>query len=44
MNPVDYSTWENLLQRVYNYKHQWIRDVQHLKDDMSCSFVVIVKS
>ena len=29
-NPVHYSIWEYLSQRVY--KHQRIRDVQHLKD------------
>ena len=30
LNPVDYSICENLSQTVY--KHQRIRDVQHLKD------------
>ena len=30
LNPVDYSILENLAQRLY--KHQRIRDMQHLKD------------
>ena len=30
LNPADYSILENLSQRLY--KHQRIRDVQHLKD------------
>ena len=30
LKPVDYSIWKNLPQTVY--KHQRIRDVQHLKD------------
>ena len=30
MNPADYSILENLSQRLY--KHQRIRDMQHLKD------------
>ena len=30
MNPGDYSIFENLAQRLY--KHQRIRDMQHLKD------------
>ena len=30
LNPVDYSILENLSQRLY--KHQSIRDMQHLKD------------
>ena len=30
MNPADYSIFENLSQRLY--KHQRIRDMQHLKD------------
>ena len=30
MNPADYSILENLPQRLY--KHQRIRDMQHLKD------------
>ena len=30
LNPVDYSILENLSQRLY--KHQRIRDMQHLKD------------
>ena len=30
LNPADYSILENLAQRLY--KHQRIRDMQHLKD------------
>ena len=30
LNPADYSILENLAQRLY--KHQKIRDMQHLKD------------
>ena len=30
LNPADYSILENLSQRLY--KHQRIRDMQHLKD------------
>ena len=30
LNPADYSILENLSQRLY--KHQGIRDMQHLKD------------
>ena len=30
LNPAVYSILENLSQRLY--KHQWIRDMQHLKD------------
>ena len=30
LNPADYSILENLSQRLY--KHQMIRDMQHLKD------------
>ena len=30
LNPADYSMLENLAQRLY--KHQRIRDMQHLKD------------
>ena len=30
LNPAVYSILENLSQRLY--KHQWIRDMQHVKD------------
>ena len=32
LNPADYSILENLAQRLY--KHQRIRDMQHLKDSL----------